>query len=415
MSGSRNKAINMKSKFHTIEEALEEIKKGRMIIVVDDEDRENEGDFVMAAEMVTPEAINFMATIGKGLICTPMTKARAEELDLPMMVKANDSLHQTAFTISIDSIYGGTGISAADRSLTIKEMIRADIKPEEFMRPGHIFPLIAKEGGVIQRPGHTEAAVDLARLSGLNPMGVICEIMNEDGTMSRRDELFVLAEKYNLKIITIKDLINFRKCSEPTLTETSVIDFPNKFGEFKMHMFEGKNEHHFALVKGDLLAASSPLIRIHSECLTGDVFGSMRCDCGEQLEKAMSLIEENGQGVLIYLRQEGRGIGLPNKIRAYTLQDCGLDTYEANEKLGFAKDMREYGVAAEILKSLGVTKVRLMTNNPEKIEKLKTMNILVEERISIEIPSNPKNERYLKTKKVKMGHLFVDLETDKPQ
>lgn len=405
----------MKPKFHSIEDALKEIKKGRMIIVVDDEDRENEGDFVMAAEMITPEAINFMATIGKGLICTPMTKKRAQELDLPMMVKSNDSLHQTAFTISIDSIYGGTGISAADRALTVKEMVREDIRPDEFMRPGHIFPLIAKDGGVVERPGHTEAAVDLARLAGLNPMGVICEIMNDDGSMSRRDELFVLAEKHDLKIITIKDLIQFRKLNEPTMTETSVINFPNKYGEFKMHMFEGLNEHHFALVKGDLNSSVAPIVRVHSECLTGDIFGSKRCDCGEQLEKAMTTIEQSGNGILVYLRQEGRGIGLPNKIKAYTLQDHGLDTYEANEKLGFGKDLRDYGVAAEILKSLGVSKVRLMTNNPEKIEKIQAYNIEVEERLPVEIESNPMSEKYLTAKKIKMGHLLTNLNTDKPQ
>lgn len=400
-------------RFNTIDEAIEEIKKGRMVIVVDDEDRENEGDFVMAAEKVSPEAINFMATHGRGLICVPLTATRARDLDLDLMVKANDALHQTAFTVSVDSVYGGTGISASDRALTIRELVRVDARPEEFMRPGHIFPLIAKDGGVVERPGHTEAAVDLARLAGLHPAGVICEIIDEDGTMARRDRLFELADQYGMKMITIADLIKYRQDSTPKLKKTSEIDFPNKYGKFRLHMFEKDAEHHFALVKGNLEEAESPLVRIHSECLTGDVFGSLRCDCGDQLSRSMEQIEKEGVGILIYLRQEGRGIGLPNKIKAYTLQDQGVDTVEANIRLGFQSDLREYGSAAEILKLLNVRKIRLMTNNPDKINGLKSFHIQITERLPLEIKSQERNHQYLLTKKNKMGHYL--LEVDHPK
>jgi 3,4-dihydroxy 2-butanone 4-phosphate synthase / GTP cyclohydrolase II len=398
------------SQFSTIDEAIEEIKKGRIIIVVDDEDRENEGDFLMAAEKISPEAINFMATHGRGLICVPITSTRARELDLDLMVKANDALHQTAFTVSIDSVYGGTGISASDRALTIREMVRVDARPEEFMRPGHIFPLIAKEGGVLERPGHTEAAVDFARLAGLHPAGVICEIIDHDGTMARRDRLFELAEEYKMKMVTIADLIKYRQDSTPRLKKTSEIDFPNKYGEFRLHMFEKDAEHHFALVKGDIANIEAPIVRIHSECLTGDVFGSLRCDCGDQLTESMKQIEAEGSGILIYLRQEGRGIGLPNKIKAYTLQDQGIDTVEANLRLGFQSDLREYGAAAEILKLLNVRKIKLMTNNPDKINGLKSFHINIVERLPIEIEAQEKNHNYLLTKKNKMGHFILEVE-----
>lgn len=401
------------SDFNTIEDAIKEIQKGRMVIVVDDEDRENEGDFVMAAEKITPQAINFMSTFGKGLICTPITASRARELELDLMVKSNDALHQTAFTVSIDSVFGGTGISASDRSLTVKEMVRADVKPEEFMRPGHIFPLIAKDGGVIERPGHTEAAVDLARLAGLHPAGVICEIIDEDGEMARRDRLFEMAKDFGLMMITIKDLIEYRKSEDKLLKKSSEIDFPNKYGTFKLHMFERGSEHHFALVKGDLSKVEAPIVRIHSECLTGDVFGSLRCDCGDQLAESMKLIESEGAGVLVYLRQEGRGIGLPNKIRAYTLQDAGADTVEANLKLGFKSDLREYDAAAEMLKALSVKKIKLMTNNPDKVNGLTSFKIEIVERLPLEIKAQSKNHQYLLTKKLKMGHYL--LEVDQPQ
>lgn len=399
--------------FSTIDEAIEDIKKGRMVIVVDDEDRENEGDFIMAADKITPEAINFMATYGRGLICVPVTPGRAKELDLDLMVKSNDALHQTAFTVSIDSVYGGTGISASDRALTIREMVRADARPEEFMRPGHIFPLIAKEGGVTERPGHTEAAVDLARLAGLHPAGVICEIIDDDGTMARRDRLFELAKQYQMKMITIADLIKYKEKGVPRLKKTSEIDFPNKYGEFKLHMFEKDAEHHFALVKGDLSKMEAPIVRIHSECLTGDVFGSLRCDCGEQLAESMKAIEDAGSGILIYLRQEGRGIGLPNKIKAYTLQDQGIDTVDANLRLGFQSDLREYGAAAEILKLLNIREIKLMTNNPDKIEGLKSFHIKIVERLPIEIAAQERNHRYLLTKKEKMGHFILEVEHSK--
>lgn len=400
--------------FDSIDKAVKDIAAGKMIIVLDDEDRENEGDFVMAAEKVTPEAINFMASVGKGLICTPLVKERAEQLELNMMVNSNDSLHQTAFTVSVDSVHGGTGISAHDRSLTILEMVREDLKPQELLRPGHIFPLIAQEGGVLIRPGHTEAAVDFAKLAGLKPMGVICEIMKEDGSMARRDDLFEVAKQHSLLIVTIKDLIDYLKADHRTLEKTSVIDFPNKYGEFKMHMFEGENEHHFALSKGDIVDQENPcLVRVHSECLTGDVFGSKRCDCGEQLAQSMEMIEKAGRGVLVYLRQEGRGIGLPNKIRAYTLQDQGLDTVEANIKLGFKSDLREYGVAAEILKDLGLKRINLLTNNPDKLSKLKSHQIEIVERRALSIHANKSNFKYLQTKKDKMGHLLLDVDQPK--
>lgn len=399
--------------FDTIESAIEDIKRGKIVIVIDDENRENEGDFIMAADRVTPEAINFMATHGRGLICTPITNSRAQELELDLMVKSNGCVNNTAFTVSIDLNNGGTGISCADRAYTTLALTNKKTVASDFVRPGHIFPLIAKDGGVLERDGHTEAAVDLARLAGCDPSGVICEIMSEDGTMARTEELKELAVKFGLKFITIKDLIEYRKKKvSKKINLTSEIDFPNKFGNFKLRMYEveGSNEHHVAIVKGQVDTNSPTLVRIHSECFTGDIFGSMRCDCGEQLEKSMRQIEESGNGVLLYLKQEGRGIGLPNKIKAYTLQDKGLDTVDANRALGFGDDLRNYDMAVSILKDLNVTKVKLLTNNPEKIMALEDADFELVNRHSLEISSNEINFEYLKTKKERMNHLFDSIQ-----
>lgn len=401
-------------KFDKIEDAVEDIKKGKIVIVVDDEDRENEGDFIMAAEKVTPESINFMATHGRGLICTPITEKRAKELNLNLMIGKNLSLHETAFTISVDSVDSGTGISAVDRSKTIEAIVNPGTRPDELLRPGHIFPLIAKDGGVLVRDGHTEAAVDLSKLAGLKGAGVICEISSEDGSMARTDELYKLSKKFDLKLITIKDLIEYRIKNEIFIKETSSIDFPNEFGDFKLNMFENKynpNDHHLAMVKGDVnneVNGKSVLVRIHSECFTGDIFGSKRCDCGGQLKKSMEMIEKEGRGILIYLKQEGRGIGLINKIRAYDLQDKGYDTVDANHKLGFKSDLRDYSFAAQILKRLGVQKIRLLTNNPDKLMGILKYGIEISEKISLEIQPNEKNLHYLKTKRDKMGHTILN-------
>ena len=403
--------------FHSIEEAIEEVKKGNMVIVVDDEDRENEGDFVMAAEMITPDKINFMASFGKGLICAPVTMDTAERLELNLMVENNDSVHETAFTVSVDCANGGTGISAADRSRTIEIMADEGSKPEDLARPGHIFPLIAKPGGVLQRAGHTEAAVDLCQLAGLKSTSVICEIMDDDGIMAKRDRLIDLAKQWEMKIITIKDLIEYRRLhplpemqsQKKLVKKTSSIKFPNRFGTFDLHMFESNlvgQSHHIALTKGEIDPNKPTLVRVHSECFTGDIFGSYRCECGSQLEKAMELIEADGNGVIVYLRQEGRGIGLPNKIKAYALQDQGLDTVEANHKLGFKDDLREYGVGAQILKSLGVNKMKLLTNNPRKVVGLEGYDLEIVERLPLEIEPNEVNYKYLKTKKDKLGHIL---------
>jgi len=395
--------------FNTVEEALEDIRQGKMIVMVDDEDRENEGDLVMAAEMATPEAINFMATYGRGLICVPMTRNRIHALQLEPMVTKNTDAHETAFTVSVDSATSSTGISAFERAETIQILVDPNSKPTDLHRPGHIFPLQAREGGVLVRAGHTEGSVDLARLAGLQPAGVICEIMNDDGTMARVPDLQVFVEKHNLKFITLKDLIAYRRQSEKLIERVQSIHLPTGFGDFRAvgYLSVLDQKEHIALVKGTVDDGKPVLVRVHSECLTGDVFHSRRCDCGDQLTAALEAIEREGRGVLLYMRQEGRGIGLLNKLRAYKLQEEGKDTVEANLALGFPEDLRDYGVGAQILADLGISKVRLMTNNPRKIVGLEGYGLKVVERVSIEIPSVPENSAYLCTKKLKMGHILT--------